>query len=125
MTKAHAQSTVATTARNIAYGMIAIYGATLIIVGVVAAFKSSQDSQTWMELFKSGFLLLGGALTTIIGYYFGSRGVQEAQELAEKASEELEKQKSELAALREEMAPTTDEEEETLIPEGEDLPEDL
>lgn len=49
---------------------------------------------TWDEYFRTGFVLLGGTLTTIMGYFFGSRGVERAQDSAAKAqslSEQLSK----------------------------------
>lgn len=121
MSNSQNQSPISKTARNIAYGMIGIYGGMLVIIGIVAAIKSGEESQMWVELLKSGFLLLGGGLTTIIGYYFGSRGVQEAQDVAEKAREELERQKAEFAAFKQDFVPTDDED--ALIPEGEEVPE--
>ncbi|MFQ5641491.1 MAG: hypothetical protein ACE5IR_26235 [bacterium] len=89
--------------------MIAIYGGLLVIIGIVAAFKTGDDGKYWVELLKSGFLILGGGLTTIIGYYFGSRGTQEAQEIAEIARDELQKQFQEFAEFKKEFAPTEDE----------------
>jgi hypothetical protein len=73
----------AKTTKILAFIMIGIYGGLLIVICCVAAIKTGDDGKVWTDLFKSGFLILGGGLTTIIGYYFGSRGTQEAQEVAE------------------------------------------
>ena len=55
----------------------------LAFTGMVAAL-SDDGERGWIEIFKSGFLLLGGGLTTVIGYYFGTRsyeqGVEKGQE---------------------------------------------
>ena len=45
----------------------------------------------WAELFKTGFLLIGGAFTSIVGYYFGSAGAEEARAQADRAKAEAEK----------------------------------
>ena len=44
--------------------------------------KKIEHAQKWLSLFKDGFLLLGGALTTLIGYYFGTKGSEAALENA-------------------------------------------
>ncbi len=63
--------------RSIALFLLASYVVLLALTGIVAAFRPLSDT-AWVELFKSGFLLLGGGLTTVIGYYFGARETQEA-----------------------------------------------
>lgn len=99
--------------KNIAFFLLSLYGVSLIAVFVTAVFKSGEDSKSWLDLFKSGFLLLGGALTTIIGYYFGSRGVQEAQATAtlaireaDKAKEQVKTERIKGEAVNEELRPT-------------------
>ena len=105
----------ATTARRLAYSLVIVYSAALLFTGGVAAYKSSeQDNQAWLDLFKSGFLVLGGGLTTVIGYYFGSRGVEEAQKVAEDARKSFEETEADLEEARREFAPTPDEEALTL-----------
>ena len=101
-------SQTAKTARNLAYSLIAIYALGLVF-SAIAAFYSKENSKLWLELFKSGFLLLGGGLTTIIGYYFGSRGVEEAQEVAQNAKRSYEERESDLSTVLEENSPTLDE----------------
>lgn len=107
---------ISKTSRNIAYSLLASYGAALILIGLVAAFKPSQDDDAWLDLFKSGFLILGGGLTTIIGYYFGSRGTQAAEKRgalamqeAKKANEEAERERARVWELEELQAPTYEE----------------
>jgi hypothetical protein len=62
-----------TTARIIAFALIGVYGFALIGTMSIAAYQGVSANNPWLDVFKSGFLLLGGALTSIIGYYFGSR----------------------------------------------------
>lgn len=113
------ESPVTRTARNIAYALIAIYGLTLVSIGIIAATKAGTDADVWVELLKSGFLILGGGLTTIIGYYFGSRGVQEAQDTAELARSELEKVNAQFQKFKREFSPTSDEDA-LILPEEEE-----
>jgi len=58
------------TTKIIAFALITIFLLVLIWSGIVSTVK---DDETWFNLYKEGFLLLAGAITTIIGYYFGSR----------------------------------------------------
>lgn len=97
------------TAKEIALYLIYMYGISLLLTGLGAFFKGSNLNNAWLELFKSGFLILGGGLTTIIGYYFGSRGAQEAQKMAEAARLGFEESEAELDIAKEELAPTSDE----------------
>ena len=69
--------------------------------------EKMKYAQTWLTLFKDGFLLLGGALTTLIGYYFGTRGSEVIIDKAEKYKEEARK----LELTAEESAPTINENE--------------
>lgn len=36
--------------------------------------KNIETAEIWLSIFKDGFLILSGVLTTLIGYYFGSKG---------------------------------------------------
>ncbi|MDA0735137.1 MAG: hypothetical protein O2909_09975 [Chloroflexi bacterium] len=103
------------TAKHIAYALIGVYGSGLLGIGIFAAVLEllGLASGTWFELLKSGFLILGGALSTVIGYYFGSRGIQEAEantrqaeERALAAEKELQSEREERRRLLEEEAPT-------------------
>ena len=61
-------------------GVLGVAGLVAIVIALAAVFRNQAlPDNPWFELFKSGFFILGGSLTTIIGYYFGSRGVQEAE----------------------------------------------
>ena len=106
------------TTKNIAYALIGIYGCGLLGIGAVAAILEllGLASGTWFELLKSGFLILGGALSTVIGYFFGSRGIQEAEanamhaeERAQVAEKELDNERTERRRLQEAEAPTSGE----------------
>jgi hypothetical protein len=107
---------IARTTKRIAYVLLGLYGICLIAVAVAAFSESPSSNRVWFDLFKSGFLLLGGALTTVIGYYFGSRGTQEAETTAgialkdrDRAREELAEVKGQLKEEREKSYPTYDE----------------
>ncbi|MEJ1409134.1 MAG: hypothetical protein RPU60_02800 [Candidatus Sedimenticola sp. (ex Thyasira tokunagai)] len=102
------------TSKHIAYGLIALFSICLVLI-LLAGIWSGEPSE-WREIFKEGFLFLGGALTTVIGYYFGSKGTQEAeasaaiaQREAERAKKEAEEEKMKLAKYQEDEAPTYDE----------------
>ena len=53
-----------TTARNLAYSFVITYGVILLLVGI-AAFSTHEagEDHPWLDLLKSGLLLLGGGLT--------------------------------------------------------------
>ncbi len=102
------------TSKHIAYGLIALFSFCLIFVLLAGVW--GRNGSEWQQIFKEGFLFLGGALTTVIGYYFGSKGTQEAeasaaiaQREAERAKQEAEEEKKKLAKYKEEEAPTYDE----------------
>jgi uncharacterized membrane protein len=108
---------ISRTSRHIAYIFLGLYGITLLFIGIIAAIKPLPSGQVWLDLLKSGFLILGGGLTTVIGYYFGARGIQEADERVVNAleevntlKEEVEKEKLKILELNERLAPTADEE---------------
>ena len=120
-------SAIQITSKRIAYALIFLFSLCLLLV----LFKATagDHDERWYELFKEGFLFLSGALTTVIGYYFGSRGTQEAEAsaaIALREAKELkkqnEKERSELEELRafiEDQAPTKTEDDltdETLPP---------
>lgn len=108
---------VSRTSKHIAYTLLTLYALALTLIGIVAAIKDPPSDQVWFDLFKSGFLILGGGLTTVVGYYFGSRGIQEAEDRvaialqeANRAKEEAERERSRIKELEEIQAPTYDEE---------------
>jgi len=97
--------------RRLAGWLVGLFAAMLVAMFVAAVFLTDGgESSAWLELFKSGFLILGGMVTTVIGYYFGHRTAEEAQDqaahaIAGKARAETQKQR-----LEEELAaPTFDE----------------
>ena len=78
-----------------------MYGIGLATIGIVAAWRNSGE---WIDLFKSGFLILGGSLSTVVGYYVGSRGVKDAEANAIQA--DLRAQAAERRLREAEEAPT-------------------
>ncbi len=98
----------------IAYCILAIFSLFLIVILINSIYLYQQgiDNQStlehaekWLHVFKDGFLLMGGALTTLIGYYFGNRGSEAALENAENYTKKAEALMSEL----DKAAPTYDE----------------
>jgi len=80
--------------------------------------EEGSGGKIWFDLFKEGFLLLGGALTTLIGFYFGSRN-SELIARVDKAREKVEQEKKEvdsMAQRMEEEAPNTSESAEDITP---------
>ncbi|MDY8135362.1 hypothetical protein [Aquimarina sp. 2201CG5-10] len=102
------------TTNAIAYIVLIVFSAFLAFVLYKAASlfsgtpgdKSSEQGQIWLDIFNTGFLLLGGALTTLIGYYFGNKG----SEVAQSNAEQLLKEAEEKLKLLDSEAPTTEEE---------------
>jgi hypothetical protein len=64
------ENSIQHTAKMIAYSLILIFFIGLLGTGAVSAVNNNNE---WFNLFKDGFLILAGAITTIIGYYFGSK----------------------------------------------------
>lgn len=104
----------ARTSKQIGFFLLFLYGICLVGILFAAIFEDPASSKIWFDIFKSGFLLLGGALTTIIGYYFGSAGIREAEAIASTAMREANAAKAELEnEKRKEVdrkAPTSQEE---------------
>ncbi|MEN8178112.1 MAG: hypothetical protein ABFS39_05770 [Pseudomonadota bacterium] len=120
-------NSVQITSKRIAYGLIFLFSLCLLLVLLKAT--TASDPKEWYELFKEGFLFLSGALTTVIGYYFGSRGTQEAEastaialKEAKQLRELVEKERKDLESMKdfiENQAPTNDEQsldDELIIP---------
>ena len=99
------------TTNAIAYIVLFVFSIFLSIILYKAATlftddgKMTDSGQKWLEIFNNGFLLLGGALTTLIGYYFGNKGSEIAQSNAEKLLKEAEDKLKRL----EQEAPTEEE----------------
>lgn len=100
--------------KQIGFFLLGLYGVCLVGILIAAILEDPASSGVWFDIFKSGFLLLGGALTTVIGYYFGSSGIREAEASASIALREANAAKAELEKERrkeeERKAPTTQEE---------------
>ena len=58
-----------------------------------------NKGEVWLELFRDGFLILSGILTTLIGYYFGNRGSDAALKQVEEIKKENQKLLEDLSAL--------------------------
>ncbi len=91
-----------TTSRRIAYGLVIIFALALGVTGIGALIGQGGIAKDWLELFKSGIMLLGGSLSSVVGYYFGSRGVQEAEHSAQITRQEAERISTELRLAQEE-----------------------
>lgn len=62
----------------------------LIIFNTVLYFPKSEVNERWFAIMKDGLVLLGTSLTTIIGYYFGQRRAEQAENKAKEAEKNLE-----------------------------------
>ena len=65
------------------------------IKSIIDETIETLDNSFWEELFKTGFLLIGGSLTSVVGYYFGNQGIDSARRSAEQAQEMAEVAKRE------------------------------
>lgn len=97
--------------RMITYVVLGAFIFFLFLMLLKAIFSFGQEGEElvgteWLDLFKDGFLILGGVLTTLIGYYFGNRG----SESALKQIEEVKKENERLLSSLDAMAPTIEEE---------------
>lgn len=92
---------IATTSKYVALSLILIFGIGLLLSWVGAFWAHAGDETPWLEVFKSGLLLLGGGLTTVTGYYFGSRGAQAAESNAVQARKDAKEAAAQLAETRE------------------------
>lgn len=99
------------TTNTIAYIVLTVFCGFLLMILIKSISLYSRpepdivSGKEWLTLFKDGFLLLGGAMTTLIGYYFGSKGSDQALMTAEQLKAEAEKIVKEIGK----QAPTTDE----------------
>lgn len=70
-----------------------IFAIAIAFTGVMALRETNCDSGEcsqdpfWTDLFKTGFLLIGGAFTTVVGYYFGNAGADDARRQADIATQ--------------------------------------
>ena len=58
-----------------------------------------KTGEVWLDIFKDGFIILSGILTTLIGYYFGSKGNDISLEKYEQVSSKAEEFERELERL--------------------------
>lgn len=80
--------------------------------------ENTETGEVWLSLFKDGFLLLGGVFTTLIGYYFGSKGsdvvidqykqVSTQKQKLEGENKQLAENKDELQKNLDRISPTTE-----------------
>ena len=61
--------------------------------------NGNNKGEVWLELFRDGFLILSGILTTLIGYYFGNRGSDAALKQVEEIKKENQKLLEDLSLL--------------------------
>ena len=86
---------------------------TILLIKAVLTDPSGTDKENaWLNLFRDGFLILSGILTTLIGYYFGNRG----SNVAMKQAEELKKKSEELLAGINQEAPTNEDQDTGIDP---------
>jgi len=52
---------------------------------VTGSTPDGSAEKEWLEVFKTGYTLLGGALTTVVGYFFGNRNVDKVSSAIDKA----------------------------------------
>ncbi|HMI04638.1 MAG TPA: hypothetical protein VK541_19260 [Pedobacter sp.] len=101
------------TTKNIALVLLWGFIGVLALLIVVNLFvfklnigKNPDLTKGWFELLKNYLILLGTALTTVIGYYFGQR---EGAIKAEKASEEIRQTEQKAGAVVSEAIKQRDE----------------
>lgn len=102
--KSYVGKRMAITTNKIAFIVLIVFSLLLSAVLFKAIYADNAEN-IWFRAFKDGFLLLGGAFTTLIGYYFGSRG----GDLALKDAERIGKEAQKLVEEFDEMAPTSSE----------------
>lgn len=70
------------------------------------SIQDGSAEKEWLEVFKTGYTLLGGALTTVVGYFFGNRNADKVSSAIDKADRITEdaKQTADLAIGRLESA---------------------
>jgi len=71
----------------------------LLVVNVGILWGTGDCDKAWFELLKSGLSLLGTAMTTVIGYYFGTRDVRNAERRLNEKTEEAKEAKESVHQL--------------------------
>lgn len=91
--------------RNITYVVLIAFILILaaLLIKAFISYKAPENGKEigleWLNLFRDGFLVLGGILTTLVGYYFGNRGSEAALKEAEEIRKETEQVSETLSAL--------------------------
>ena len=102
---------------NITYTVLTAFIILLLIL-LIKSWTSFQindgvnDGEVWLGLFRDGFLILSGILTTLIGYYFGNRGSDAALKQVEEIKKENQKLLESLSAL----SPTNEDQDAAIEP---------
>ncbi len=93
---------------TVAYTLLFTFVSSLIFLAVITVVSSknpeSKAFENWMGLLKNSLVLIGTALTTIIGYYFGQRESSEAHKEAAEAKSQLVPAEKTIDDLRSELA---------------------
>jgi hypothetical protein len=74
-------------------------------LGLAQWHNNGTEKNEWIDVYKSGFLLLGGGVTTAVGYFFSSGNQEETQKRTVEAIKEFQGPDAHLT----EEQPTTDE----------------
>ncbi len=102
---------------NITYTVLVAFIVLLIIL-LIKSWMSFDivggvnSGEVWLELFRDGFLILSGILTTLIGYYFGNRG----SDAALKQVEEIKKENQQLLEDLSMLSPTDEDQDAAIEP---------
>ena len=102
---------------NITYTVLIAFILVLIILLIKSwvSFEIKNNvnkGEVWLGLFRDGFLILSGILTTLIGYYFGNRG----SDAALKQVEEIKKENQKLLADLGSLSPTNEDQDSAIEP---------
>jgi hypothetical protein len=83
-------------------GLVALLIATTYFI-VNESPNSSEIVKQWTEIFKTGFVTLGGALSTIMGFFFGARQNEKTQEGASELLKSLQRTQQDLNLSQREL----------------------
>lgn len=89
---------------NITYTVLIAFILVLIILLIKSwvsfeVVEGVNKGEVWLGLFRDGFLILSGILTTLIGYYFGNRGSDTALKQVEEIKKENQRLLEDLGSL--------------------------
>lgn len=102
---------------NITYIVLIAFILVLIILLIKSwlSFEITDginNGEVWLGLFRDGFLILSGILTTLIGYYFGNRG----SDAALKQIEDVKKENQKLLENLNSLSPTNEDQDSEIEP---------